>query len=92
MVVVSVQFFFLGEFGGFGDAADEADEAVAVAFGWDGGDLFFVVGEGFPEVFEAFYCAVLSTPINICTPKVGEERARRSIRRLTCVKQSIIPR
>lgn len=51
---------FLGDFlRGFRDAADEADEAVAVAFGRDGGDLFFVVGEGFPEVFHALDHAIL---------------------------------
>lgn len=59
--------FFFSKLRGFGDTADEPDEAVAVALGWDGGDLLLVVGEGFPEVFEAFYRAVLFISLMLAT-------------------------
>lgn len=47
--------FFLGH----GDAAYELDETVAVALGWDWGDLRAVTGHAFPEMLGALDEAVL---------------------------------
>ena len=41
---VSLRGMLFCELAGLGDAAYEADETVAVAVGWDGGDLGFSAG------------------------------------------------
>lgn len=57
--MIRVMGFALDFLSSHGKAADKFDEAFTVALRWDGGDLRFVMGKPFPNVFRFFDQTVL---------------------------------
>jgi hypothetical protein len=72
--LVAALFITCRFLGRFDDAADEVEEALAVAVRRDRRDLVFRVREAAPEVFQAFYKAILFDSLLECGSHIkGEE-------------------